>query len=60
MCARGCTHQGSAAEQDHEDDESFKPVVFHNQVAGLSQEPPVFPPAMGDGNITALVLGHTF
>lgn len=53
-------YQGSTAEQDHEDDEGFEPVVFYNQVAGLPQEPPVFPPAMSDGNITALVFGHTF
>lgn len=55
-----CSYQRSTAEQDHENDEGFKPVVFYNQVAGLSQKPPVFPPAMCDGNITALVFGHTF
>lgn len=54
------TYQGSAAEQNHEDDEGFKPVVFNDQVAGLSQEPPVFPPTVSDGNVTALVFGHTF
>lgn len=59
VCVHVCSHQGSTAEQDHEDDEGFKPVVFNNQVAGLPQEPPVFPPAMGDWNITALVFGHT-
>lgn len=57
MCA--CSYQGSTAEQDHEDDKGLKPVVFNNQVAGLPQKPPVFPPAMSDGNITALVFGHT-
>lgn len=52
------TDQGSTAEQNHEDDEGFKPVVFNDQVAGLSEEPPVLPPTMSDGNITALVFGH--
>lgn len=56
---RVCSYQGSTAEQDHKDDEGFKPVVFNNQVAGLPEEPPVFPPAMSDGNITALVFGDT-
>lgn len=54
-----CSYQSSTAEQDHEDDEGFKPVVFHNQVAGFPQEPPVFAPAVSDGNITTLVFGHT-
>lgn len=52
-------HQGTTTEEDHEDDEGLKPVVFNDQVAGLSEEPPAFPPAVSDGNITALVLGHT-
>ncbi len=62
VCVCVCVHvsyQGSTAEQNHEDDEGFKPVVFNNQVAGLPQEPPVFPPAVSNGNVTALVLGHT-
>lgn len=54
-----CSHQGAAAEQDHEDDERLKPVVLHDQVAGLPQEPPVFAPAVGDGDVAALVFGHT-
>lgn len=33
--------------------------MFNNQVTGLPQEPPVFPPAMCDRDITALVFGHT-
>lgn len=57
VCAR--SYQGSTAEKDHKDDEGFKPVVFNNQVAGLPEEPPVFPPAMSDRNITALVFGDT-
>ena len=59
LCVHVCAYQGSTAEQDHEDDEGFKPVVFYNQVAGLPQEPPVFPPAVSDRNVTALVFGHT-
>lgn len=57
-CAQ--SHQGSTAEQDHEDDERLKPVVLDDQVAGLPQEPPVLPPAVSDGDVAALVLGHTF
>lgn len=57
VCA---VYQGSTAEQDHKDDKGFKPVVFYYQVAGLPQEPPVLSPAVSDGNITALVFGHTF
>lgn len=30
------THQCTAAEEDHENDEAFKPVVLHYPVAGLS------------------------
>lgn len=53
------SYQGTAAEQDHEDDQGLKPVVLHYQVAGLSQEPPALPPAHSDVNVTALILGHT-
>lgn len=60
MLACVCSYQGSTAEQDHKDDEGFKPVVFYNQVTRLSQKPPVLPPAMCDGNVTAFVFGHTF
>lgn len=49
------TYQSSAAKQDHEDDEGLKPVVLHNEIAGLSQEPPVFAPAKCDGHVTARV-----
>ena len=52
-------YQGATTEEDHEDDQGLKPVVFHNQVAGFSQEPPVFPPAHSDVKGTALILGHT-
>lgn len=53
------SHQGTATEEDHEDDEGLKPVVLHDQVAGFSKEPPALPPAHSDLNVTALVLGHT-
>lgn len=52
------SHQGTTTEEDHEDDEGLKPVVLYNQVAGLSQEPPGFPPAHCDIDITAFVLCH--
>lgn len=53
------THQGSTTQQNHEDDECFKPVVLHNEVAGLAEVPPVLTPALGDGHVTALVAGNT-
>lgn len=34
------THQRSAAEQDHEYDEGFKPVVLHYDKAGFPECPP--------------------
>lgn len=34
------TYQSSAAEQDHEDDEGFKPVVLHYDEAGFPEVPP--------------------
>lgn len=34
------SYQSSAAEEDHKDDEGFKPAVLHNLVAGLPQPPP--------------------
>lgn len=52
-------YQSTATEEDHEDDEGLKPVVLHNQVAGLSQVPPPLPPAHTNVNVTALILCHT-
>ena len=52
-------YQRPTAEKDHEDDEGLKPVVFNDQVAGFSKEPPALPPAHRDVNVTALILGHT-
>lgn len=34
------THQSSTAEQDHKNDEGFKPVVLHDDKAGLAKGPP--------------------
>ena len=36
-------YQRSTAEQDHEDNETFKPAVLHDAVAGLAQPPPDLP-----------------
>lgn len=33
-------HQGTAAEQNHEDDEGLKPIVFYDEEAGFPQNPP--------------------
>lgn len=38
------THQSSAAQQDHEDDEGLEPVMLHDGEAGLAKVPP--PPAI--------------
>ena len=57
---RSGSYQSSTTEQDHEDDEGLEPVVLHDQVAGLPQEPPVLAPAVGDGHVAALVLGDAF
>lgn len=37
------TYQGSAAEEDHKDDEGLKPVVFNDLEAGFPKVPPYFP-----------------
>lgn len=37
------TYQSSTAEQDHENNEAFKPAVLHYPVAGLPDGPPNFP-----------------
>lgn len=34
------TYQSPAAEEDHENDERFKPVVLHDDEAGFSECPP--------------------
>lgn len=44
-------YQSSAAEQDHKDDETLEPAVFHNAVAGFAQLP-----ACGPRKLTAVHL----
>lgn len=34
------TYQGSAAEQDHKNDEGFEPVVLHYDETSLPERPP--------------------
>lgn len=34
------SHQGSTAEENHENDEGLKPIVLHNEEAGFPQDPP--------------------
>ena len=53
------SYKGSAAEQDHEDDEALKPVVLHDPEAGLSKRPPHLPPAHFRVYLTTLELLHT-
>lgn len=55
----GGAYQGSAAEQDHEDDEGLKPAVFHDLVAGFPQPPPGLTQTVGDVNATALTVSDT-
>lgn len=38
-----CTHQSTAAQEDHEDDEGLKPVMFHDEETSLPQGPPRLP-----------------
>lgn len=47
----GCAYQGSAAEQDHEDDEGLKPVVLDNLEAGPAERPPHLPAALGNVHV---------
>lgn len=48
------TYQRSTAEQDHEYDEGFKPVVLHYDKAGFSESPPALEPAYVLADLTAL------
>jgi hypothetical protein len=56
---RQITHQSPTAEQNHEDDESFKPIVLHYLIARFSQIPPEFPFAFFYAYLTTLELPHT-
>lgn len=47
-------HQGAAAEQNHEDDEGLKPIVLHDEEAGLPQDPPGLAEPFLDVDLAAL------
>lgn len=53
------TYQSPAADKDHEDNESFKPVVLHYLIARFSHIPPEFTFAFFYAYLTALELAHT-
>lgn len=53
------TYQSTAAEQNHEDDEGFKPVVLYYLVAGFPQVPPEFAFAFFYAYLTTLELSYT-
>lgn len=42
------THQSSTAQENHEDDEGFKPVVLHNSETSSTQVPPFLAFALGN------------
>lgn len=48
------THQGTTAEQNHENDEGLKPVVLHNEETGLPQDPPRLAKPFFDVDLAAL------
>ena len=53
------SHQRSAAQQDHEDDEGLKPAVLHDLVAGLPQSPPCLAQSCRCVDVTAQTLPNT-
>lgn len=55
----GGAYQGPTAEQDHEDNEGLKPVVFNNLEAGPAQCPPHLPAALRDVHVEAGEALHT-
>ena len=46
-------YQRPTAEQDHEDDETLKPAVLHDAVAGLAHLPSHSPWKLADVHFTA-------
>lgn len=52
-------YQRSTAEEDHEDDERFKPVVLHDNEAGLPQCPPALIVCSLLVDLAALEPAHT-
>lgn len=53
-------HQGTAAEENHEDDEGLKVVVLHNGETGLTEVPPCLSSALGDVHIQAWAASNAF
>ena len=53
------THQGTAAEEDHEDDEGLKVVVLHDGETGPAEVPPFFPIPLRDVHIQKWEATHT-
>lgn len=58
-CAVGSTHKSSTAEEDHKNDEGFKPVMLHNSVAGLAEVPPFLAFSLGDVHCQTWPARHT-
>ena len=56
---RASAHQGSAAEQDHEYDEGFKPGVLHYDEAGFPECPPALKVLFLLVDLAALEPAHT-
>lgn len=57
----GCriTHQGSAAEEDHKNDEGLKPVVLYDSEAGPAEVPPLLSFTLADVHIQTRPALHT-
>lgn len=53
------THQGTAAKQNHENDEGLKPVVLDDEEAGLPQDPPGLAQPFFDVYLAAFESLHT-
>lgn len=58
LAALRTTHQGSAAEEDHKNDEGLKPVVLYNDEAGLAEVPPRSSFTLGDVHIQTRPVLH--
>lgn len=53
------TYQCPTADQNHEDNEGFEPVMLHYLIASFSQVPPEFPFAFFYAYLTTLKFPHT-
>lgn len=58
-CTGDNTHQSSTAEENHKDDEGFKPVMLHNSEASSTQVPPFLAFALGDVDSETWPAPHT-